>query len=161
MTCKGMTERYQTLRQCARGAGFVALIFSLTVAALLTVDWHRSGPAATVRSEVLNQVLAQGRATPQDEQAVSFARELDRLARRAYFNSLSFRQGGMLLLVCGMLATAGAFGIAWRLSLLIPDPRRLAESDPSRADRLTVTAVLASGLVLLVCRRGTGHRVKS
>jgi outer membrane protein assembly factor BamB len=150
MVCKGMTERYHTLRQCARGAGFVALVFSLTVAALLAADWTRSGQAETVRSEVLAQALANGRAAPQDQQAVTFAREMDLLARRAYFNSLTFRQGGMALLVLGLVLTAGCFGAAWRLSLQIPDPRSLAESDPARTDRLTVTAVLASGVVLLL-----------
>ena len=150
MVCKGMAETAVTLRQCARGAGFVALVFSLTVAALLAVDWTRSGQAETVRSEVLAQALAKGRAAPQDEQAVSFAREMDRLARRAYFNSVTFRQGGMALLVLGLLAAAGCFGVAWRLSLKIPDPRGLSESDPARTDRLTVTAVMAAGVALLL-----------
>lgn len=150
MVCKGMTEKAKTLRQCARGSGFVALVFSLTVAALLAADWMRSGQTETVRSDVLAKALAQSRAVPQDEQAVSFAREMDRLARRAFFNSLTFRQGGMALLVLGLLATAGCFGLAWRFSLKIPDPRGLAESDPARTDRLTVTVVLGAGVALLL-----------
>jgi outer membrane protein assembly factor BamB len=145
-----MSERYRTLRQCARGVGFVALVFSLTVAALLAADWSRSGQAETVRSDVLTQALAKGRTAPQDASAVTFAREMDLLARRAYFNSLTFRRGGMTLLVLGLLVTAGCFGVAWRLSLKIPDPRGLAESDPARNDRLTVTVVMASGVVLLL-----------
>ena len=149
MFCKGIAEQVRTLRQCARGVGFVALVFSLTVAALLAADWARSGQAETVRSEVLAQALAQGRTSPQDERAVAFARELDLLARRAYFNSLTFRQGGMGLLVVGLLVTAGCFGLAWRLSLKIPDPRKLAGDDPARSDRLAVQAVLAAGVVLL------------
>ncbi len=163
MISRGVAERKQTLRQCARGAGFVALVFSLTVAALLTADSMRAGQAETVRSEVLEKALAKSRAEPQDEQAVSFAREMDRLARRAYFNSLTFRQGGMALLVLGLLATAGCFGVAWRISLKIPDPRGLAESDPARTDRLTVTAVMAAGVALLLAaallERSLGRRV--
>ena len=149
MYCKGMTERYRLRRQCARGIGFVALVFSLTVATLLAIDAYRSGPAATVRSEVLMRSLAQGRAVPQDAQAIVFAREMDRLARRAYFNSLTFRQGGMVLLVLGFLLTGGCFSMAWRLSLRIPDPRTLDGEDPARSDRLAVNAVLAAGIVLL------------
>lgn len=148
--CKGKAERYRSLRQCARGVGFVALVFSLTVAALLAADSRRAGPAETVRSEVLARSLAQGRATPQDAQAVAFARELDQLARRAYFSSLTFRQGGMALLVVGLLVTAGCFALAWRLSLKIPDPRGLAEPDPAQSDRLAVNAVLAAGTLLLL-----------
>lgn len=150
MVCKGVTEQAKTLRQCARGAGFVALVFSLTVAALLAADWLRSGQTETVRSEVLAKALAASRAAPQDAQAVSFAREMDALARRAFFNSLTFRQGGMALLVLGLLATAGCFGLAWRFSLKIPDPRGLAESDPARTDRITVTVVMGAGVALLL-----------
>jgi len=80
---------------------------------------------------------------------VAFAREMDQLARRAYFNSLTFRQGGMALLVFGLLITAGCFAVAWRLSLRIPDPRRIAEGDPAHSDRLAVNAVLAAGAILL------------
>ena len=148
-----MMTKYRTIRQCARGVGFVALVFSLTVAVLLTLDWMQSGAAETVRSEVLAQALAQGR-TGGDEQMTEFARNLDVLARRAYFNSHTFRQGGMLLLVVGLLITAGCFGLAWRMSLYIPDPRRLAEGDPVRTDRLTVTAVLLTGVALLIVAAG-------
>ncbi len=150
MCCMGMSEHYGILRQCARGVGFVALVFSLTVAALLAADAYRSGPAETVRSEVLAQSLSRGRAAPQDAQAVAFAREMDRLARRAYFNSLTFRQGGMALLVLGLLITAGCFGVAWRISLRIPDPRTLNGEDPARSDRWAVNAVLATGTLLLL-----------
>ena len=150
MVRTGEAERYLTVRQCARGVGLVALVFSLTVAALLTVDSRRAGPAETVRSEVLARSLAHGRGAPKDDQAVAFARELDQLARHAYFNSLTFRQGGMALLVLGLLVTAGCFAVAWRLSLKIPDPRGFAESDPARSDRLAVNAVLAAGAVLLL-----------
>lgn len=150
MECRGEVERQRTLRQCARGVGLVALVFSLTVAALLAAGAYRSGPAETVRSEVLAQSLTQGRAAPQDAQAVAFARDLDRMARRAYFNSLTFRQGGMALLVLGLLITAGCFGVAWRLSLKIPDPRTLGGEDPARSDRLAVNAVFATGIVLVL-----------
>lgn len=151
MGCTGMEARNRMLRQGARGVGFVALVFSLTVAALLTADATRSGPAETVRAETLERALAAGRAAPENQDAVAFARELDRLARRAYFNSLTFRQTGMILLIAGLILTAAGFGVAWRLTLPIPDPRTLTESDPSRADRMAVNAVLAAGGALLLC----------
>ena len=151
MSGKGDGEWQLTLCQCARGVGLVALVFSLTVAALLAADSRRAGASETVRSEVLAQSLAKGRGAPQDAQAVAFAREMDQLARHAYFSSLTFRQGGMALLVAGLLATAGCFALAWRLRLRIPDPRGAAESDPARSDRLAVNAVLAAGTALLLC----------
>jgi len=149
MAAKEASERFRVARQCARGIGMVSLVFCLTVATLLVMDDARSGAAETVRSDVLSQSLAKGRTSQSDAQAVAFARELDRLARHAYFSSLTFRQGGMVLLVLGLLATAGAFGVAWRLSLSIPDPRNVAERDPARVDRLALNAVLGAGIALL------------
>lgn len=143
-------QRYQTLRLCARGAGMVALVFSLTITALLAVDWSRVGTEQTIRSEALEEMLAQSRTTPDNIQQVTFARELDLLARRAYFSSRAMRRSGMVLLVFGLLATAALFGVAWRLSLHIPDPRRTAEADPARNDRLAATLVMALGMVLLI-----------
>ena len=150
MICKEITTHEQTIRQCARGVGFVALIFSLTVATLLAANWHRSSAKQTVRSEVLAQALAQGRAPAQNQQSIAFARELDLLARHAYFSSLTFRQSGIMLLVLGLLVTAGCFGVAWRLSLHIPDPRTQTNEDPTRSDRRAVQAVLATGTLLLL-----------
>lgn len=165
MVCKGMLEQYRTLRQCARGVGLVALVFSLTVAALLATGWYRAGAAETVRSEILEQALARGRVASEDAQAVAFAREMDLLARRAYLSGMTFRQTGMALLALGLLATAACFGFAWRVSLKIPDPRTLGDTDPARADRWAVNAVLAAGAALLAVasalhlmesRRGSG-----
>lgn len=137
----------------------MALVFSLTVAALLAANAYRATPAETVRSEILSHALEQGRAAPENAPAVAFARELDRLARRAYFNSLTFRQQGMALLVLGLLITAGSLGVAWRVSLSIPDPRTLGDADPARTDRWAVNAVLATGTLLLVA--ATAMQVKS
>jgi len=151
-------QKYQLLRQSARGVGFVALVFSLTVATLLATDWMRTDSTETVRSEVLAQALAKGRTTASDEQTLAFARQMDLLARRAYFSGFTFRQTGMLLLVVGLLITAGSFGVAWRLSLLIPDPRKVAESDPVRTDRRTIVFVLGSSILLLLVATGMEWR---
>ncbi|MDD4102462.1 MAG: PQQ-binding-like beta-propeller repeat protein, partial [Kiritimatiellae bacterium] len=149
MVCKGMVEQYRTLRQCARGVGLVALVFSLTVAALLAAGWYRAGASETVRSEILAQALARGRDAPEDAQVVAFARELDLLARKAYLGGMTFRQKGMALLAVGLLATAACFGLAWRVTLKIPDPRTASETDPARADRWAVNAVLSAGAALV------------
>jgi outer membrane protein assembly factor BamB len=150
MLTKERGKKYRLVRQSARNIGFVALVFSLTVAALLATDWMRTDVTATVRSDVLAQALAQGRTASHDEQTVAFARQMDLLARRAYFSGFTFRQSGMFLLVVGLLVTAGCFGLAWRMSLLIPDPRGVAEGDLAFTDRRAVLLVIGSSIVLLL-----------
>jgi len=140
--------RYELLRQCARGVAFVALVFTFTVGALLSLDWYKSGQSATVRSEALELALANVRQDPRNESAQVLARELDKLARHTFFSSMTFRQNGMMMLVLGLLATALCFGVAWRLALKIPDPRGVVSDDPAKADKLAVRALLASGVVL-------------
>ncbi|MFA7173982.1 MAG: PQQ-binding-like beta-propeller repeat protein [Kiritimatiellia bacterium] len=150
MDNKKQRDRFEILRQSARGAAFVALVFTFTVGTLLTLDWHQSGQSATVRSEALERTLAQARGKPDNQQAAAFARELDQLARHTYFNSMTFRQNGMLLLVLGLLATAACFGVAWRLGLPIPDPRGVVNPNPARADKLAVRALLGAGALLTI-----------
>jgi len=148
MDHKTSRARYEILRQSARGAAFVALVFTFTVGTLLTLDWYKSGQSATVRSEALEQALAQIRSGPDNHSAVLLARELDQLARHTYFNSMTFRQNGMVLLALGLLITAACFGIAWRLALQIPDPRGVVSADPARGDKLAVRALLGAGVLL-------------
>ncbi len=158
MLTNASEQKYRTLRQSARGIGFVALVFSLTVATLLATDWMRTDVTETVRSDVLAQALAKGRTIAHDEQTVAFARQMDLLARRAYFSGFTFRQSGMLLLVIGLLVTAGCFGVAWRLSLLIPDPRGLSDSAPATTDRRTIIVILLASTLLLVVATGMEWR---
>jgi outer membrane protein assembly factor BamB len=147
---KKMIARITLLRNCARAVAFVILVFTFTVATFLTLDWYKSGHSATVRSEVLERALAGVRENPQNTEALALARELDRLARHTYFNSLTFRQNGMVMLVMSLLLTAASFGLAWRLGLKIPDPRAVVERDPARSDRLAVQALLVAGTLLTI-----------
>ena len=144
------TTHERLIRQCARNVGFVALVFTLTVATLLATDWYRVNSATTIRSEVLAQALAQSRQHADDQQSVVFARELDLLARRAYFNSRTFQQHGMSLLVIGLLLTTACFGVAWRFHLSIPDPRQHTDEDPARTDHRAVQVLLVISTLLLI-----------
>ncbi|MDA3923593.1 MAG: PQQ-binding-like beta-propeller repeat protein [Kiritimatiellae bacterium] len=150
MDNKKIIARYELLRQCARGMAFVALVFTFTVGTLLSLDWYKSGQSITVRSEVLERALANVRDNPQNQAAVELARELDQLARHTYFNSMTFRQNGMMLLVLGLIAAAAGFGLAWRLGLQIPDPRGIVSANPEKGDKLAVRALLGAGVCLTV-----------
>ena len=110
MDNKKTIVRYELLRQCARNMAFVALVFTFTVGSLLSLDWYKSGQSTTVRSEVLEKALSNVRENPENQEAVELARELDQLARHTYFNSMTFRQNGMIMLVLGLITAAAGFG---------------------------------------------------
>jgi len=139
----------RTSQSVARGIGLVALAFSLVVGMLLLADWRQAGQAQTVRATALSQALSLARQAPSDAAAVAFARDLDRLARHAYFSSVTFQQRGMILLALGLLVAVGFLHIADRLGRRIEDPRQLLAVDPLQVDRAARWAMLAAGLAAL------------
>lgn len=136
-------------RRMARGVGGVALVFCLVVGVLLTMDWLRAGQAQTVCSEAVSRINTQARQSP-DHDTVMLAREMDRMARHAYFSSVEFRQAGIWLLVVGLLVTVGCLHLAARLGRKIDDPRRFPASDQARADRQARLALLGTGVAGLL-----------
>jgi outer membrane protein assembly factor BamB len=154
--------RLDLWRRSARGVGVVALVFSAVVGVLITTDWMRAGQAQTVRSDRLGQVLAAARQTPTDNEAVALGRDMDQLARHAYFSSVTFRTTGTWLLVGGLLVAMTCLHFAARLGRRIADPRRFPPADQARADREARIALLAAGVggVLLLACWGAGHGTK-
>jgi len=144
--CAGIARKYGLLRRCAHGVGLVALVFSLTVATVLTLSWRQARSVSSARSKSLALVLAQSRATPGQAELVQTARELDRLVRHAYFSEAAFRRQGVWLLLVGLLTAGAAFHVAWRIALRIADPRAAgAVADVAGVDRRARWAVLVCG----------------
>ncbi|MEI8241947.1 MAG: PQQ-binding-like beta-propeller repeat protein [bacterium] len=143
-TSETNSARTDMWRRTARGMGAVAVIFSLVVGVLLTADWMRAGQAQTVRSDQLGALLARARQAP-DSTTVALAREMDRVARHAYFSSVAFRDAGVWMLVSGLLIAVGCLHVAARLGRRIEDPRRFATTDQARADREARVAMLVAG----------------
>ncbi|MFZ4394713.1 MAG: PQQ-binding-like beta-propeller repeat protein [Kiritimatiellia bacterium] len=148
-TPKSNNAELDLWRRMARGVGVVALVFCLVVGVLLTLDWLRAGQAQTVCSEALYTVMAQARQSP-DNHTVTLAREMDLVARHAYFSSVEFRRTGIWMLVAGLLVMAGCLHLAARLGRKIDDPRRFPAADPVRADRQARLALLGTGVVGLL-----------
>lgn len=155
-TNEGKVARIRILERSLRGVGLVALAFSLAVSVFLGLDWIQGGQAKTVRSDELSAVLLTARQTPGSADAVEKARQLDRLARHAYFSSVDFQHAGMWLLVGGLLAAFACLNVAARLAFRISDPRQQPAEQPIRTDRSARRALLiasAGALALLAVWR--------
>ena len=157
-TSEAKHERLDMWRKTARGVGVVALIFSLVVGVLLVTDWLRAGQAKTVRSDALGQMLLQARQTP-DSGTVAQAREMDLVARHAYFSSVTFRSTGTWMLTFGLLVMVACCHVAARLGRKIEDPRRFPAQDLARADRDARLAMLVAGVLCLLLLPVWGLRV--
>lgn len=153
---EGKVAHIRILERSLRGVGLVALAFSLAVGVFLALDWIQGGQARTVRSDELSAVLLSARQTPGSAVAVEKARQLDQLARHAYFSSVDFQHAGIWLLVGGLLAAFACLNVAARLAFRISDPRQRAAEHPIQTDRSAQRALLivaAGSLALLAVWR--------
>ena len=159
MTNEPKNSRLDLWCRTLRGVGGVALIFSLVVGVLLTTDWLHAGQAKTVRLGELSQVEALARQSPGDANVVALAREMDRVARHAYFSSVTFRNAGVWMLAIGLVLAVGCLHLAARMGRRIADPRTFPALDQVRADREARMSLLVAGVgsLLLLTLWAIGH----
>ncbi len=154
MSCPGMAARRTWWRHVLFRCGLVAGATGLIVAVLLVVSWRSGSLVRTVQSPVMARALADVRRAAQDEAQVAWVREMDRLARHAYFSSRRFQQRGVILLVATLLVSLGCLTGAARLGRALQDPRQFRPAEEGRAKRRVwymvsvgcVVAIIAMGL---------------
>lgn len=139
-------ERHLVWRQAWVATGLVALVFSLVTAVLLAVGAWQTRQEATIRDPGLATLLQQARGS---SEAAELAREMDRLARRAWFGGRQFQNRGMLLLTLGLLASLVCFHLAVRHAAVIADPRRIGQPDVLAESRRMRGGILAAAAALL------------
>ena len=133
-----------------RGIGVIAAFFSIVVCALLIANNLSLKSADPIHSKALEQRLVDMKADPGNQAIKEEIRELDYIARRAFFTSQHFNRMGIYFLVGGLVVTLTAFKslAAYREQVPYPDSR-----DPK--DDLVETAkwarksVTIAGLVLI------------
>lgn len=132
-----------------RSVGIGALALAALLAMLMVANWWSLKRADPVHSAALVQLLEQLKSQPQNEQIRSEIRELDLLARRAYFQSQHFTKIGTYLLLASALASVVSFKAlgAYARKLPYPDPRA-PKDDLAENARWARNAVTTAGLVL-------------
>jgi outer membrane protein assembly factor BamB len=85
------------------GLAVVAALFTLTVAVVLTINHSRLVQTDPLNARSLQALRDRVKADPQDEELKEEIRQLDLLARRAWFGSVRFQERGIYLLLAGSL----------------------------------------------------------
>jgi hypothetical protein len=128
----------------------VAGVFSIVVALLMGAARFQLAARPSLEIPALERMRSDLRDRPNDAALRQEIRDLDLLARRAYFTNLNALQTGGVLLLVGVLATLGSLRIAVVLRRRLPDPRQYGPApDPwenTAADRWS----LAGAAVILV-----------
>jgi len=131
----------------ATAAAFVAGAFAFFIAINLTVNQLRLKSADPLNSPALEALRGELRGEPRNESLKTEIRELDLLARKAYFSSLTFSNAGAWLLLGSLIITLSALKIAAGISKRGPRPGKYEQKDESlefaRQARESLLATLA------------------
>lgn len=136
--------------QVIRATGYIAAVFSLVVCVLMianNVSLKRLDP---VHSPALTNLVAQLKAEPRNPALREEIRELDYLARKAFFTSQHFNQTAILLLVGGLAVMVVSFKTLRAYQATPPYPDARDPKDDPAADALWARkSVTVVGLVLV------------
>ncbi|MHC4914939.1 MAG: PQQ-like beta-propeller repeat protein [Planctomycetota bacterium] len=141
----------RVLNRAARGTAAVAGIFSLIVCAMLVAGLVRTGSADPLNTPALEKLLAELEQRPDDAALKTQIRELDLLARRAYFTGREFLRTGALLLLAGVALTLASLKTAAVLGRRLPSPGKAgpdAERAPPGTAARRAVGVLGAALAL-------------
>lgn len=135
MVDRGIGEKKRsTAAQAALGAGVVAGIFSTVVLVLMAVTFARLDATDPLRAGLLEAKQKRLQQNPGDEELREEIRQLDLLARRAFFDARGFLNTGAFLLLGGLAVLLASLKL--RASLLarprLPGPPQTT-TPPGRA----------------------------
>ncbi|MBN8219241.1 MAG: PQQ-binding-like beta-propeller repeat protein [Spirochaetes bacterium] len=139
----------ETWGRAARGVALVGTVFCAVVAVLLIVtqvERTRTDPAS---SKALAVLAEQFKADPKSEVLQAGIRDLDLLARRAFFGSLAFIDAAAVALLLGILLTLAALRLSEALRPELPKVDAVDEGDPAQSRSVLRWALAGLGVVVV------------
>jgi outer membrane protein assembly factor BamB len=147
----GRSVKVRAAARSAFGVAVVAGVFSLTVIVLMAVTAFRMNAADPLHAKLLEKRVETLRERPGEEALVEEVRQLDLLARRAFFASRSFFRAGAWLLLAGGIVFFGAWKLRGRWLRELPVPSAAGGVEPpARAWTPAQTAVTAFVVLVAV-----------
>lgn len=130
--------------------GVIAGVFSLVVCAFMIANNLRLKATDPIQTPALQKLVQELRAGPQNEALKEQIRELDLLARRAFFSSQHFNQVAIWLLLGGLVVTVVAFKTLNTYHRKVPFPDSHDPKDDLAANALWARqSVMVVGLILV------------
>lgn len=125
MTASGdALNRNRLAYRSAVGVAIVAGCFSIVVAVLMAAAHFQLAARPSLEMPIVERLRSNLRERPTDDALKQEIRDLDLLARRAYFTNLNALQTGGVLLLFGLLATLVSLRLVVALRRPLPDPRQ-------------------------------------
>lgn len=132
------------------GLGILGGLFTFLVCALMIVNNLRLKATDPIHTPALQRLMIELKASPQNEVLKAQIREMDYLARRAFFTSQRFNQTAIWLLSGGLLVTVVAFKTLSACHNKLPYPDGSDRKDDLVANALWARrSVVGVGLILV------------
>ncbi|MFV1994284.1 MAG: PQQ-binding-like beta-propeller repeat protein [Verrucomicrobiales bacterium] len=143
-------DKGNTAYRVTRGVAIVAAIFAFVTCLFLIANNTRLKSADPIHSPALETLMAKLHENPKDQALREEIRELDYLARAAFFTSQRFTQVGIYLVLISLAVMVVAFRISGNFNEAVPypdadDPKDNLVKEAYRGRR----AVGIAGLVLM------------
>ncbi len=130
--------------------GVAAGLFSMVVCALMIMNNFRLKASDPIHTPALQRLVQELKASPQNDALKEQIRELDYLARRAFFTSQHFNQISIWLLLGGVAVTVAAFKALSAYHHQPPYPDARDPKDDLAANALWARkSITVAGLILI------------
>lgn len=140
------TVAYRVLR----GLAVIAAVFAVVVAVLMIANTARLGTSDPIHSAALKALVEQLKTNPQDQALRDQIRDLDLLARQAFFGSQHFNRLGTWLLAGALVVSVVSFKSLTAYTARVPYPNPADPKDvPAEKARWARQSVIAVALVLV------------
>lgn len=138
-----------TIYKTALTTAFLSGAFAVFIAINMTVSNLRIDRIDPVNSVALEQLRFELRSQPDNEVLKEEIRQLDLLARKAYFSNLEFTAAGATLLLLFLAITIASLKIASKQTLRPPDPGKHEDKDESLEFARQARESLVATLIIL------------
>ncbi len=143
-------DRRLLIFRVAAGVAGVALVYSLVVGCLLAVNYRQLQQSDPLNSTVLDRLRQQYARESDNPELVREIRELDLLARRAYFTGRQQIRVGVRLLVAGLVVLLAALQVLVMLTPGLPRPATCSGIDNPFQVSVAARRCLVGGCALLL-----------
>ncbi|MGA1867302.1 MAG: PQQ-binding-like beta-propeller repeat protein [bacterium] len=144
------TKKDRALYLTARGVAFVAGIFVCSISILIIINFIQIKRTDPLNSKALTQLFTEHEMQPDNERIKEQIRELDLLARRAFFASHEFARSGAYLLLGGVAVLFAALKILVTLRRSLPHPAEDGTDSEETEYMSAQYAVGALGIIIVL-----------
>ena len=142
-----MEDNKKQLKTILKGTAVISGLFAFAVAVILISDYYRIKHAKPLTSPVLVQLRERLNDSPEDDQLRKEIRELDYIARKAYFVSKARMKNGILLLVTAITLSLISIHILLAMQKKLKSPPKCKGSENPFIDASKIRVYITGSLL--------------